>query len=263
MEQDVSVWWGIFSGKYRVLTNVPFSIASALAVSAVPALTAAFARRETRQVRKRIGLSLRFEMVVAFPCAVGLFVLASPIQQLLFRDSSDMAGMLLMLGSISVVFFAISTFSNAVLQAIDRMRIPVINALVALGVQTIVIIVCMLAFHMGIYSVVVANIVFSLLMCILNGRAVNRYSGFVPEIRKTYILPGIAAVIMGVVTKLIYLLLFRITGFNSIATIIAILAAILTYGVALLLTHALTEEEILSFPKGNLIVKVAKKVHLL
>lgn len=37
--------WGIFSGKYKVLINVPISIASAMAASCVPSLAAAYAKR--------------------------------------------------------------------------------------------------------------------------------------------------------------------------------------------------------------------------
>lgn len=78
--------WGIFSGKYKVLINVPISIASAMAASCVPSLAAAYAKKEAKLVRSRINSSIRFIMVIAFPCAVGIGVLASPIMQLLFGD---------------------------------------------------------------------------------------------------------------------------------------------------------------------------------
>ncbi|BAK48199.1 MAG: polysaccharide biosynthesis protein [Lachnospiraceae bacterium] len=259
----VSTWWGVFAGKYRVLVNVPISIASALAVSAVPTLSAAFARGERRQVQRRIGLSLRFEMVVAFPCAVGLFVLASPIQQLLFHDSSRLAAGLMMLGACSVIFYSISTLSNAVLQAIDQMRTPVINAVISLIVQVVAIFISMFVFDLKIYSVVIANIVFSLVMCILNGRAVQKHSGFRPEVMKTFVKPALAAVIMGIVTLGAYMGIHKVTGHNSIACVAAILVAMIVYSVALLLTKALTEEELKSFPKGTVIIRFAKKLHLL
>ncbi|MFR8428694.1 MAG: lipid II flippase MurJ [Roseburia inulinivorans] len=78
-------------GKYKTLINVPISIASALAASSVPALTAAYTNGKKEAVRSQINTAIRFIMVVAFPCAVGMGVLASPILQLLFRDSSELA----------------------------------------------------------------------------------------------------------------------------------------------------------------------------
>lgn len=259
----VSIWWGVYAGKARVLINVPISIASALAVSAVPTISAAFAVRDTNQVKRKIGLSLRFEMVVAFPCAVGLFVLASPILRLLFGDGTQLAAILLQTGAISVIFYTISTLSNAVLQAIDCMRIPVTNALISLGIQCVALFGCMFGFHLGIYSVVVANTVFALVMCILNGLSVRRHSGFRPDIYKTFVKPAFSAAIMGVITWLVYIGLYHLLHHNSIATIAAILVAMIVYAVSLLLTKALTEEELKSFPKGTAIIRVAKKFHLL
>ncbi len=259
---DISVWWGVYSGKYSVLTNVPKAIASALAVSAVPTLTAAFAQHDSRGLRSRIGMSLRFETVVAFPCAVGLIVLASPIQQLLFRDGSELAERLLVIGGISVIFYAISTFSNAALQSIDQMRIPVRNAVIALIVQAVAMVISMLVFHLGIYAVVVAHIVFSLLMCILNGISVKRYTQFQPDIMKTFIKPAISSVIMGAAAWIVYFVLHKVTG-NAISTIVSILASIIVYSVSLLLTKGLTEEELRSFPKGTLVIRFAKKFRLL
>ena len=49
--------WGIFSGKYKVLINVPISIASAMAASCVPSLAAAYAKKDAKLVRSRINSS--------------------------------------------------------------------------------------------------------------------------------------------------------------------------------------------------------------
>lgn len=104
---------------------MPISIASALAASSVPALTAAYTNGKKEAVRSQINTAIRFIMVVAFPCAVGMGVLASPILQLLFRDSSELAASMLQLGAVSIVFFSLSTLSNGLLQGINRMREPV------------------------------------------------------------------------------------------------------------------------------------------
>ena len=73
-QNDIDVWWGVYTGKYKLLINVPISIASAMAASFVPVLTGAYHRDDMEAVRGQINLSTRFIMVVAFPCAVGLAV---------------------------------------------------------------------------------------------------------------------------------------------------------------------------------------------
>ena len=260
---DVSEWWGIFSGKYRVLTNVPISISTALAASCVPALAAAFAQKDEKQVRSKIGMSMRFIMVVAMPCTAGIMVLADPIIQLLFPGSSSLAGHLLQAGGISVIFYSISTLSNAVLQGIDRMRIPVRNASVALVLHAGVIAVGMFGLKLNIYGICVGTIAFSLIMCILNGMSVRKYSGFKPDVTKTFIKPAIASVIMGAVVYAAYFVCHKVSHSNAVSTVIAVLVGMIVYAAALLLIKGLTEEELHSFPKGELLIRIAKKFRLL
>lgn len=259
----VSFWWGIYTGYYRVLVNVPISISTALATSSVPALAAAFALKNHDQVRRRIGLSMRFIMVVAMPCTVGMVVLANPIIQLLFPGTTSLAGYMIQAGGISIIFYSISTLSNAVLQGIDRMKIPIRNAVIALAVNVASVPVSLYVFNLNIYTMIVGNIVFSLVMCILNGLSVKKYSGFSPNITKTFVKPAAASVIMGAAVYGVYYITYKVTQINSICTVISILAGIIIYAVALLLIKGLTEDELKSFPKGTTIIKIAKKVHLL
>ena len=247
---DVSEWWGIFSGKYRVLTNVP-------------ALAAAFAQKDEEQVRSKISMSMRFIMVVAMPCTASIMVLADPIIQLLFPGSSPLAGHLLQAGGISVIFYSISTLSNAVLQGIDRMRIPVRNASVALVLHAGVIAVGMFGLKLNIYGICVGTIAFSLIMCILNGMSVRKYSGFKPDVTKTFIKPAIASVIMGVVVYAAYFVCHKVSHSNAVSTVMAVLVGMIVYAAALLLIKGLTEEELHSFPKGELLIRIAKKFRLL
>lgn len=260
---DISEWNGIYTGKYKTLINVPISIASALAASSVPALTAAYTNGRKDAMREQINMAIRFIMVVAFPCAVGMGVLASPILQLLFHDSSELAASMLQLGAVSIVFFSLSTLSNGILQGINRMREPVKNALIALVLHIGLLVALMYFFRLNIYAVVIANAFFGLLMCLLNAHSVRKYSGYHQEIRRTFVIPGISALIMGVAVFLSYQLFFYIIRSNTIATIFSILVGIVVYAVVLLLMKGLNEKEIMRFPKGAFLVRLAKKMHLL
>ncbi len=71
--------WGIYSGEYKLLTNVPIAVASAMASSTIPVLTRARVAKDRREMRKKTENAIRFVMVICIPCAVGLSVLASPI----------------------------------------------------------------------------------------------------------------------------------------------------------------------------------------
>lgn len=265
-EHEVDVWWGVFSGKYKLLINIPIAIASAMAASAVPTLTASFVGKDMDRVRSQIHAATRFVMIIAFPCTVGLTALAKPIFLLLFpgtAGTADLAASMMLWGSTAVVFYALSTLSNGLLQGIDRLKIPVINAVIALVAHVILLVLLMMFFRLNIYAVVLANIFFALLMCILNARALRKYGGYRQEIKKTFVIPLASSILMGAATYLTYLGLYKLCGINAVATLAAILVAVLVYALALLLLRGVNEEDLMSFPKGALVIKIIKKLHLL
>lgn len=266
MTNDVDVMWGVFSGKYKLLINVPISIASAMAASSVPALTKAYEEKDKEAIHLQINSAIRFIMVIAFPCAVGLAVLGYPILILLFPDSAGTAGMgslMLWIGGIAVVFYSLSTLSNGLLQGINRMKAPVKNAAIALVIHLVILALLMIIFRMNIYAVVLSNVAFSLIMCLLNGLSLKRYSGYRQEYKRTFFIPLVCSAIMGVVTAAVYYGLHALTHNIVFPVIIAIVIAVVVYAVSLLLLKGLTESEIKRFPKGTSLVKLFRKLHLL
>lgn len=262
-EGTYSAMWGIFTGEYKVLINVPIAIASSLAASSVPSLATAFASRDLPQVRRKVASSIRFIMVIAFPCAVGMGVLASPILQLLFHDARELPARMIQVGAVSIVFYSLSTLSNGILQGIDRMKAPVKNAVITLVLHIGILIALMYGLDLNIYAVVWANTFFSFFMCVLNGRAIRRYLKYRQEVVRTFLIPGIASAIMGGAVYGVYQLLMKLIKMNAVATILSIVVGVMVYGVFLLLMHGLTEKELKAFPKGYLIIRIAKKMHLL
>jgi len=261
-KDEEEVFWGVFSGKYKLLINVPISIASALSASCVPNLAASYANRKMDVVRHQIQAAMRFNMIVVFPCTVGMAVLASPIMQLLLKDSSPLAGRMLQAGAAAILFFSVSTLSNGILQGINRMRVPVWNAAVSLGLHLVFLTLLLWVFDLNIYAVVYANMFFAFLMCILNGIAIKKYSGYIMDVISIFILPGISSLIMGVAVYFSYQGLYKASESNALATFLSIGIGVVVYGVCML-QGGLTEEDILKFPKGASIVRLAKKLHLL
>lgn len=262
-QHTIDVWWGVYSGQYRVIINVPISIASAMASSSVPALTTAYKGGDMDLVRNRIHAATRFIMVIAFPCTVGIFVLAQPIQRLLFSDTDPTSGYMLMVGAISVLFYSLSTLSNGLLQGIDKLKIPVKNAAISLVAQAGFLLAAMQFFRANIYAVILANAFYAFLMCLLNGLAVSKYSGTKQDIKTTFIIPLIGSVIMGAAVLLIYRVIMALLHSNAIATIISILIALVVYFVVMLLLGGITREELDKVPHGDKLIRIAEKTHLL
>ena len=269
-EKESNALFGIFAGKYRVLINVPLAIASAMATSIVPSLTSAFNSGDEKLVRKQVNMGNRFVMIVAFPCAVGMMVLSSPIMQLLFNDSSRTASMMFVIGGCSIVFYSLSTLSNAILQGIDRMIIPVKNAFIALVAHVLVLLALMFIFDLNIYAVVIANAFYALMMCFLNQSAVLRYSGAYIDIRRVVLAPFEASAIMGVIVLLMYktfnalfALALSVRIANAIACLLSILIGAIVYFLALFFFKGIDEETLLKFPGGARLCDIAYSLHLL
>ena len=119
----------------------------------------------------------------------------------------------------------------------------------------------LVVFRWGIYAVVLSKIVFSASTCILNGHALRERIGYVQEQKKTFIIPAIASVIMGIVALVVHLLSELFIG-TQIATLITIPIAIVVYGVSLILLGGVSEAELYEMPKGALLVKVCRKLRL-
>ena len=267
---EVSTMWGVFSGKYKTLINVPIALASALAASSVPSIATAFAAKDLSLVKRKIHSAIRYIMVIAFPCAVGMAVLSGPIIELLYsagsgagEEANRLAANLLIVGAVSIVFYSLSTLSNAILQGISRMKTPVTNAVVALLLHIGVLLLLMLAFDWNIYAVVIANTFFALVMCLFNGIAIYRYLHYRQEVFKTFVIPAAASALMGVAVYGVYSGLHLLAGSNALATVVSICVGVAVYGVFLLLFKGLDAEALKSFPGGRFLVKIARKLHLL
>lgn len=57
---------------------------------------------------------------------------------------------------------------------------------------------------MGIYSVVFANIIFALVMCLLNARTIEVVAGYDQEYKKSFLLPTVCALLMGAAAYGVY-----------------------------------------------------------
>ena len=203
-------------------------------------------------------------MIIAIPSTVGLTVLAGPICNLLFSRSDNVSLIQMMIyGSSAVVFFSLSTVTNAVLQGINHMKTPLRNAIISLILHVGILWVMLYPLKMGIYGVLHSNILFALTMCLLNGFSIRRYLNYRQEIKKTFFLPTLAAGIMGAVCYGVYFLVHAVLKHNILGVLAAVAAAVIVYGVLLLKFQCVDESELNGFPGGRKLAGIARKYHLL
>lgn len=263
---DIYARWGVFSGQALTISNIPIAFASAMAAAMIPTVAQHVAARDIEGAKEKIGVAVKTTMIISIPCAVGLFVLARPVTGLLFTNTSDMedlATKLLMTLSLSVIFYALSTLNNQILQGLGKLNAPIVNAGIALVVQTAAAVLLLLFTDLDLYAIAIANTLYSGLICVLNQRAVRKAIGYRQEVVKTFLIPALASLFMGAIAWAVYEGLLLLTSSPRISVIPAILVGAAVYFVLLLLFRGVSENELRGFPKGYLLVKLAKKCRLL
>lgn len=265
LQKVIGIMHGIYTGKYLLMVNIPVAIANALSSAMLPDIAAAKSKGDNSGILSKAQLTIKVTMLIAIPCTVGLAVLGGPAIQLIFGTSTGfptLAGELLLWGSSFVFFFALSTVTNAILQATDYLKLPVIHSIIALVVHSILAFVFMWLFDMMVWGLMLSTIAFAVILCLLNCVALYRKIGFQFEWKKTFFIPTLSALFMGAMCWGSYYVLYYLTKSNTISFLISVLLGILTYFLAIFLFNGVSEEELNSIPKGHVLVKAAKKLHL-
>lgn len=273
MEKSVrEICIGVYARKYLLLLNVPLGIATAMGTSIIPSLVQDYVSKNYEDMKYRIRTVIKFNMLLAIPCAVGFTVLGKSIIFFIFPgqlSSLNLAGNMFLFGSFALVFYALSTVTTGVLQSINRMRLPVIHSAISLVIHVLLVYLLLIYTDLGIYALIVGNVTFPLIVCILNGLAIAKYLSYHQEIRTTMILPLLSAIVMGMLCLGSYHLVYQVLQFilgghmwmkNMCALFISILLGILCYFVCLFRWRIVTDEEVLEMPMGKQLLRLKMRL---
>lgn len=254
---------GIYSGKYRLLSNVPVAIATSLGASMIPSIVVSKSQKRHQEVCNKVYMTIKFNMLLAIPCAVGMGVLAGPIMRMVFGDDRQMTANLMMMGAVAVIFFSLSTVTNAVLQGIDLMRKSVLHSAAALVIHAGLVYLMLQHIDLSVYGLVIGNVTFALTVCILNWIAIGRALRYRQEIRTTFLLPLAASVVMGIAALGCYWVFYLLLHSNGLALLIAVPAAMAVYGAGIIWMGAVDEDELLEMPMGARLLRLCRRIHLM
>jgi stage V sporulation protein B len=257
--------YGVYAGKYSVLMNVPVALASAMSTASIPAISGSYAKKQMKDVRAAIENAISVSMLIIIPCAVGLAVLSYPIMGVLFpqKETLGLASTCLKIGASATIFYGISTISNGILQGMGKPRIPLVNAVVALIVHVILVVILLFAMPQkflrnSLYMLAIGTTVYAFQMCITNQRALLKIVGFKYKWKRVFVIPVIASVIMGVVAYGSYEVLFHLTRRIFFPLILAILLAMVVYFAVILFMYKDHPQTIYNIPGVD---KIARKIY--
>lgn len=253
---QISLWWGVFSGKFKTLVNLPVAVAAAIGTACIPSITASYEREDDYGVAEKTDLAIRYTVLIALPASFALMLLSEPLMEFLFQDTQPLASGLLLAGGITVIFYSLALVSASILQGIGNLRTPVINSAVALVLHIVTLVALLKFTDLKIYAVVVAMIVFGITVMTLNQIALYRSGYWAPEFYRTFLLPGVCAAIMASICWIAEFALSQVISTKYVTVPLAVALGLIVYVLLLLYLRALSPSEMRMFPGGRRMMKL-------
>lgn len=258
--------FGLLSGRASKLMMLPTTLAAGIGIAVMPAVSEAFTLGHRKLMTERIDIAVRLTMMLALPASIGLALLANPVDVALFKDTAGVETIRIM--AYATIFASVQTTVASVLQGSGRVYLPVFYLLVASVVKLIGNLL-LVPTH-GIVGAAIATVLSYSTAAVLNFAGMSKHLGTKFLWGRWLFKPVIATFIMGAFVFAARAQWLRIVGPDSnrllagLSCCICIGLGIIVYGVALLLTGALTEQELRSVPKiGDKLAEICLRIGLL
>lgn len=258
-----TVLWGYY-GSVLTLMQVVTSVTQVFGTSAMPNVTSAYTSGNKTELKTSMETVLKLTMMVAFPAGLGLSVLAKPALGLIYSDPALIevgSRVLTVMGLTTIVTSAITPICS-MLQGVGKVNIPLILYSGGLVIKVIITYAFVSVISINIQGATAGSFVAYTIMCIVALYLLIKYSKVVPNMLSTIIKPFGAAVICAAGAYFSHILFDYLVG-GRIATILAIIVAVIIYVIALLILRTFTASEVKFLPKGEKIAKLLEKYHLM
>lgn len=260
-QSDAEGMFGLMTGFCSSLIGFPQVFTQAVAVSLVPAISAAHQLGDKEAVNDHIKLGLRLTLILGFPCAAGIFVLAKPILTLLFfeqTESAIAAVPTLMVMSVGIIFLSMVQTLTGALQGIGKQMLPVKNLAYGAVIKIILTYFLVATTFFNVNGAAIGTIGAYVVASFFDIRDLKKQTGIKFDIMLTFVKPFVASVIMGLIAFGSYKLLALFAP-NIVATFFAVGVGVIVYLVLVLFLKAITTEEMLNLPKGDKLVMIIDK----
>jgi len=238
------------------IANMPSILTTALAMSLVPAISQAVARRDKKKTHAVAYTGTKLAIILSLPCAVGLYVLGEPVIGMLYSvlegEELALAGDLMRTAAVGVFFLGLVQTMTGIIQGLGKQNVPVINLILGGILKVITMLVLMRIPSVNIQGAAVSTVVCYGVAAVLDMVFMVRYVGL--KIRWWDMLgkPLAASLVMGVVVWLIR----EVMGDGSLATLVAVLVGVMVYAVLAVVLRMLGKEELRFMPGGRRLAKL-------
>lgn len=250
-EKQAIIEYGILNGKVDTLVMLPFSFNIAFATALVPSISHAIAKKEINIAKKRISFSILITILIGVPCSIIMSFFSKEFLNLLFPNASS-GSQMLMYSSWTIIFVVLIQTINGSLQGLGKVNIPVVGFAIGGVIKLIfnIILINIFGINGAIFSSII-SLITTFIICFIE---LKKSIDIRFNINKFIIKPIIASIIMGIISKLLYVNT-SIFSNQNIRLIFSILIGIIIYIFLIIVLKILSKEEIYMLPYGQFILK--------
>lgn len=250
--------FGYLTGMAVPLINLATLLTASLAISIVPAISEAKALGDKLRVYQQTSAAMRITYLISFPAFAIVFMLDTPISQLIYNAAN--AGPTVSVLSMSIVLLGIHQVTTGVLQGLGHTTIPMINMIIAAVAKVALNWIMVANPNFGILGAAWATVADIGIAAVINMYFLHKYVGYgvdIKQITKNIL----ATAAMSGIMYIAYLEIFSSLASNTLATLGAILAGSIVYFLVLILLGGMNERDIERIPMvGKFIIKLLQRV---
>ncbi|MGM9904856.1 putative polysaccharide biosynthesis protein [Lactobacillus sp.] len=134
---EVESWYALFGLNANKLIMIVVSLSTAMAVTAIPLLSGAHARRDYRDISRQIGNTLELFLFVLLPASLGMAAISDPLYTI-FYGYDRLGAHVLYLSSFTAISLGMFTVLMAILQGLDENMYAIRYLILGLVIKSIV-----------------------------------------------------------------------------------------------------------------------------
>lgn len=264
--------YGAYSLSVDFKNLIP-SITLTLGVSAIPAISAAWAMRDKRQIKTSIESVLRVTMLVAMPCGIGMAVLAQPILAVFYgggtaASSISIAAPVMAAYGATVFLIALSQPMTNMLQAVEKTKVPIISLSIGAIVKVISNFILVSIPKINVNGAVIGTIICYVIIDTINLFALLKFTRIRINFISVFVKPAFCGALCGLGAYTTFAVCnrfipeFTLSG-HSLKTILCLGFSIaiggIVYIISMLFVKGMAKDDIIMLPKGEKIAKVLAK----
>lgn len=258
--REATSMYGTYSAA-QTFYMLPSALIAPLSISIIPSVTESLTLKNYRKAQSSEESAFRMTALIGLPCAAGLAVLASPIQQFAYAydaETLSVAGPILALLGIAVIFNCMVTVTTAILQAHGHVNVPIYTTLAGGIVNVVTDYVLIGVGSIHIYGAAIATIAYCAVITFLNIFAMHRTMDLPPRILRQFVKPIVATALMAVGAYVTYEAAWNLLSSNTLAMLMSVAVAVVIYFAMVYVLRIVTWEDCQLLPKSETIARLLR-----